>query len=182
MRDLIQKAVAFHGHHCPGLEIGCRAAAIAMRELEFDRAEDEEVVAICETDACGMDAVQALTGCTLGKGNLIFRDWGKQVYIFGRRKDGKAIRIALRYDAWPHREEMSKEERRAIAFERLNSTSDEELFDIRWIEGPLPEKARVFKTVRCAKCGEGVMEPRARLSDGQPMCAECYGPPYTRGW
>jgi formylmethanofuran dehydrogenase subunit E len=53
MRDLVEKAVAFHGHYCPGLEIGYRAAVIAMRELRFDRAEDEEIVAICETDACG---------------------------------------------------------------------------------------------------------------------------------
>jgi len=182
VRDLIQKAVAFHGHHCPGLEIGCRAAAIAMRELEFARAEDEEIVAICETDACGMDAVQALTGCTVGKGNLIFRDWGKMVYIFGRRRDGKGIRIALRYDAWAHGTEMSPEERRAVAFDRLKSASDEELFDIRRVEVPLPEKAGIFKTVRCAECGEGVMEPRAHLRDGQPICPECYGQPYTRGW
>ena len=182
MDDLIKKAVAFHGHHCPGLEIGCRAAAIAMRQLEFARAEDEEIVAICETDACGIDAVQALTGCTLGKGNLIFRDWGKQVYTFGRRQDGKGIRIALRSDAWPHRSDLSPEERRAAAFDRLNSASDEELFDIRRIEAPLPEKARAFKSVRCSQCGEAVMEPRARLRDGQPVCPECYGQPYTRGW
>jgi len=182
MDDLIKKAVAFHGHHCPGLEIGCRAAAIAMRQLEFARAEDEEIVAICETDACGIDAVQALTGCTVGKGNLIFHDWGKQVYTFGRRRDGKGIRIALRYDAWPHCSDLSPEERRAAAFDRLNSASDEELFDIRPIEAPLPEKARIFKIVRCSHCGEGVMEPRAHLRDGQPACPECYGQSYTRGW
>jgi formylmethanofuran dehydrogenase subunit E len=182
MRDLIEKAVAFHGHHCPGLEIGYRAAVIAMRELRIDRAEDEEIVAICETDACGMDAVQALTGCTLGKGNLIFRDWGKQVFTFGRRQDGEAIRVALRYDAWPNRPELSPEERRAAALDRLHSASDEELFDVRSIAISLPEKARIFKSVRCADCGEGVMEPRAHLRDGQPVCPECYGQPYTRGW
>jgi formylmethanofuran dehydrogenase subunit E len=182
MRDLIEKAVAFHGHHCPGLEIGYRAAVIAMRELRFDCAEDEEIVAICETDACGMDAVQALTGCTLGQGNLIFRDWGKQVFTFGRRQDSKAIRVALRYDAWPHRPDLSTEERRAVALDRLHSSSDEELIDIRPIAISLPEKARIFKTARCADCGEGVMEPRARLRDGQPVCPECYGRPYTRGW
>jgi formylmethanofuran dehydrogenase subunit E len=77
---------------------------------------------------------------------------------------------------------MSPEERRSAALDRLHAASDEELFDIRRIEVPLPEKARIFKSVRCGQCGEAVMEPRAHLRDGQPVCPECYGQPYTRGW
>jgi formylmethanofuran dehydrogenase subunit E len=67
----LTQVVAFHGHYCPGVTIGYRAALIALRELGVERAQDEELVALCENDACGVDAVQALTGCTLGKGNLI---------------------------------------------------------------------------------------------------------------
>ena len=63
MKDL-EDAKRFHGHFCPGLMIGYRAAQIALRELHVERAEDEELVAICENDACGVDAVQVLTGCT----------------------------------------------------------------------------------------------------------------------
>ena len=73
--------------------IGYRVAQIALRELHVERAEDEELVAICENDACGVDAVQVLTGCTAGKGNLILRDWGKQVFTFGRRSDGNLLRV-----------------------------------------------------------------------------------------
>lgn len=69
-----ERAVAFHGHSCPGLAIGYRAAKIALRELAAGRAGDEELVAIVETDACGVDTIQVLTGCTLGKGNLLYRD------------------------------------------------------------------------------------------------------------
>ena len=98
MRTL-EEATRFHGHFCPGLMIGFRAAQIALRELGVERAEDEELIAICETDACSVDAVQVLTGCTVGKGNLILRDWGKQVFTFGRRSDGKMLRVALRYRA-----------------------------------------------------------------------------------
>jgi formylmethanofuran dehydrogenase subunit E len=36
--------------------------------------------------------------------------------------------------------------------------------------------------VRCAQCGEGVMEARVHLRDGQPVCPECYGEVYTRRW
>jgi len=57
---------------------------------------------------------------------------------------------------------------------------DEALFDVRWVEAPLPPPARLFRTVQCSCCGEGVMEARARLSEGQPVCPACYGPEYTR--
>ena len=182
MPAALAQVIAFHGHYCPGVTIGYRAALIALRELGVARAQDEELVAICETDACGVDAVQVLTGCTLGKGNLILRDWGKQVFTFGRRSDGKMLRVALRYGLVPETPGQTPEQRRAAMFERLRNGADEELYDIRWIDAPLPEKARMFKSARCAQCGEGVMEARVHLRDGQPVCPECYGETYTRGW
>ena len=45
-------------------------ATAAMNELDSIRAEDEEIVAIVENDACGVDALQCVSGCTFGKGNL----------------------------------------------------------------------------------------------------------------
>jgi formylmethanofuran dehydrogenase subunit E len=66
--------VSFHGLACPGLAIGYRAAVHALETLHAGR--DEELVAIMENDACGMDAIQAVTGCTTDKGNLIMQDPG----------------------------------------------------------------------------------------------------------
>ncbi len=40
---------------------------------------------------CGVDAIQVLTGCTYGKGNLIHRDLGKMAFSFYRRTDGKCF-------------------------------------------------------------------------------------------
>jgi len=178
----LEGVIAFHGHYCPGVTIGYRVALIALRELNVTRAADEELVAICENDACGVDAVQYLTGCTVGKGNLILRDWGKQVFTFGRRSDAKMLRIALRRSAMPSASDLPPDERRKLAFERLEKSSDEELFDVRWIDAPLPSKARIFKSVACAQCGENVSEARARVRDGVFVCPECYGDVYTRGW
>jgi hypothetical protein len=48
-----------------------------------------------ENDSCAVDAVQVMTGCTFGKGNLIFRDYGKQAYTFMSRATGKALEPAL---------------------------------------------------------------------------------------
>ncbi len=45
----VDQAVAFHGHFCPGLAIGIRAAEVALREIGA-HSKDEEVIAIVETD------------------------------------------------------------------------------------------------------------------------------------
>jgi len=179
---LLENAIAFHGHFCPGLLIGFRAALIGLRELGVTRAQDEELVAIAETDACSVDGVQVVTGCTLGKGNLILRDWGKQVFTFGRRSDGRMVRVALRYGATTREEDagLPEEERRLRSRDRLQTLPDEELFDVRWVDVPLPGPARIFKSVQCSQCGEGVMEARAYVRDGQPVCPQCYGEVYTR--
>ena len=170
-----QLAAEFHGHICPGLAIGYRAAEAAVRAMGPGRDTDEEMVAIVENDSCAVDAIQYLTGCTVGKGNLIFRNHGKQVYTIGRRRDGKAVRVALRYGAMPAEGSME---------ERVNSimlAPLEDLFEVREVSMELPKKARIFTTVQCAQCGEGVMEARARLKDGKPVCPECFEE-YSRGW
>ena len=91
-----KKCADFHGHICPGLAIGYRAAMAALDWLEENRAMDEEMVATVETDACGTDAVQVLTGCTLGKGNLILKYYGKHVYTVVSRNSGEGVRVALK--------------------------------------------------------------------------------------
>ena len=92
--DRFAEAVAFHGHICPGLATGYRAAAVALERLRSGRSEDEELVVITETDACGVDAIQVITGCTVGKGNLFFKDHGKHAFTFINRKTGEAVRVA----------------------------------------------------------------------------------------
>ena len=70
-KKLWEKAAAFHGHVCPGLTIGYRAALYAMDLLGLTFSDDEQVVCITENDACGVDAIQAILGCSIGKGNLL---------------------------------------------------------------------------------------------------------------
>jgi formylmethanofuran dehydrogenase subunit E len=53
-------------------------------------------VVVVENDTCAVDALQVVTGCTMGKGNLIFHDYGKQAYIFIERKSGDGVRVSLK--------------------------------------------------------------------------------------
>jgi formylmethanofuran dehydrogenase subunit E len=187
----VQRIVEFHGHMCPGLAMGIQAARIALREIG-PHAKDEEVVCVTETDMCGVDAIQVLTGCTFGKGNLIHRDWGKNAYSFFRRSDGRAIRVVGRPDAWQrdpeHTELMARvrsgaatEEERArfrdLHVERAMRMLDEDpgiMFDIQELVAGPPRKARLHASVPCANCGEAAMETRIRRFDGQELCQPCF--------
>jgi formylmethanofuran dehydrogenase subunit E len=185
---LIQQTINFHGHSCPGLAIGIRAAELAL--TEFDRASDEEMVAVVETDMCGVDAIQFLTGCTFGKGNLIHLDYGKNAFTFYRRSDEKAIRIVLSPDLFREpdseldalREKMSREkltpeeesQMREIRKKMIMEAGLEELFEIKPVQGPIPKQARILQSLTCASCGETTMESRTRQFLGRTLCIPCF--------
>jgi len=176
-----ERAVEFHGHVCPGLAIGFRAAQLGLERLGAGRAVDEEMVAIVENDACGVDAVQVLTGCTFGKGNLIFRDFGKHVYTFAHRSSPRAVRVAVPAGAFHHpgsagRSGADTEARRAEWRERQVQAilaAGEDAFDIREAVLTLPPRAARLPSVTCYRCGESVMETRARVRDGKTVCIPC---------
>jgi len=172
-KDLWERCVAFHGHECPGLAIGFRACEAAKEKLGITFSRDEEVVCVTETDACGVDAIQVITGCTLGKGNLIYRDRGKQAFSFFVRSTGESIRVVLK----PADKEMTREERKIYLLE----TPIDELFEFKKPQFELPEIARIFRSVICEICGESTAEHRVRIMDGKMVCLDCFKD-YTRGW
>ncbi len=186
-----QKCADFHGHICPGLAIGYQAAKAGIAWLAENRAIDEEVVAIVENNACGVDAVQVLTGCTFGKGNFIHKDHGKQVFTFISRKSGKGVRIAMKPGAIEpdarHQELLRKvmdesateEERREFwAIHRQKSQEilekpAEELFTIRAVDTGAPPKATIERSIPCSRCGEPTMASKLVDRDGHKVCRDC---------
>ena len=190
--EMVQKTVAFHGHMCPGLAIGIRAAEVALRDIG-PHAHDEEVVAVVETDMCGVDAIQSLTGCTFGKGNLIHLDYGKNAFTFYRRSDGKGIRLVTRPDAFGEpdpewealRERLGDEgltpeererfwELHATRSQQILDIPLDELFELQEPQRDLPHRARVMDSVACEVCSEQVMETRTRRFEGKTLCIPCF--------
>ena len=163
---LWDKCVAFHGHGCGGLTIGFQAARYTMELLELDFSRDEDVVCISENDACGVDAIQVLLGCSAGKGNLLFHLRGKQAFSVYNRKTGKSVRLVLR----PTPEGLDKEER----FRYLQDTAPSDLFDVKPAVLELPEKARMFQSYPCDGCGEVTAEHLLRLENGKKLCLDCF--------
>jgi formylmethanofuran dehydrogenase subunit E len=171
--DTVDQVVRFHGHLCPGLALGIRAAQVALREIG-PHAEDEEVVAIVETDMCAVDAIQYLVGCTFGKGNLVHKDYGKNAFTFVRRSDGKAIRVMTRSRAWDIAD-------RAARAQAILDAPEGEILIVRETAVRVPAEARVHPSLRCEECAEDVMETRIRRIKGRQLCIPCFER-YERRW
>ena len=161
-----EKCAAFHGHVCGGLTIGYKAAQYAIRLLNLTFSDDEEVVCIAENDACGVDAIQVMLGCSIGKGNLLFHMRGKQAFSVYNRKTGKAVRLVLK----PKPEGMTRQE----SLQYYQSREPEELFDVKPAVITLPEKARLFDSYRCDCCGEVTGANWIRLAGEKKLCLDCY--------
>lgn len=198
MKDKDFKKIAeFHGHVCPGLAYGYRVAKVALRELG-EKARDEEIVSIVENDSCAVDAIQVLIGSTFGKGNLIFKDYGKQVYTFISRKTGKGLRISVDFKGYQETEKDKAIWNRFLSGDRSQKTIKEvrrikdkkietilkspekDLLTIRNVKIKPPEEAKIYTAIRCEECGEKVMEPRAKIKEGKIVCLPCFeNPPST---
>lgn len=190
--DEFKKCVEFHGHVCPGLSIGYRAAKAGMAWLKENRSIDEEIVAIVETDACSADAVQVLTGCTFGKGNFIYRDYGKMAFTLLSRQSGMGVRVALRAGTFAPdethlallRKVMSgladEAERKQFQDLHLRRSCDVlemlegALFVVKPVQMELPAKARIEPSEPCSKCGEPTMRTKLELSDSGGICRGCF--------
>jgi formylmethanofuran dehydrogenase subunit E len=164
-----EDAVRFHGHSCPGLAIGYRMTVAALAALAAARASDEELVAIVENDACGVDAVQVVAGCSFGKGNLVFHDYGKQVYTFFSRATGRGVRVL------GHRRGMPKglEDDREGRIRWILTAPEADVASCCDVTVDEPARARLHPSTPCAECGEAVMETRLRQVGGRLLCIPC---------
>lgn len=191
VRADLERAAAFHGHLCAGVALGVRAAWLALRELGPNEAGNR-LYAVVETAMCAVDGIQVVTGCTYGRGTLIHHDYGKNVFTFARRADGRALRLAMRREGWPRDSEERKAlqqrleaggatpeehgrywvlmEERALA---LMDVPDEQLFEVREVEAPPLAGPRPMGQARCDACGETVLASHLRLVGEHGLCAPC---------
>ncbi len=167
-KELMDKAVEFHGHSCPGLAMGVMASKYVL-ENESDFSVDEELVAIVENDNCSVDGIQALLGTTFGKGNFIFKDLGKNAYTFYNRDSNKAVRLSLKMDVF-NDENLSRDD----LIDKMLSSKVEDLFEIKEADIPTPEYAQRRDSIICYNCGELTMDTRVKEHDGVKLCIPCY--------
>ena len=165
-QELWQKCVAFHGNQCGGLTIGYKAALYAIELLGLTFSEDEQVVCIAENDACGIDAIQVILGCSVGKGNLLFHMTGKQAFSFYNRTRGQAVRLVLR--------DKPAGLAKGGSFAYYQQLAPKDMFTVKEAKLPLPEEARHFISYICDGCGESTGANWIRLDGDKKYCIDCY--------
>ncbi len=146
-----------------------------MQILGVDRSEDEELIAIIENDTCAVDAIQVLTGCTFGKGNLCFRDYGRMVFTFASRTDGRSVRLTYQPTRTPEFDDLPESQRRQRRIDYMIAQDPSQFFKIQEDAlTRLPDAARIRESQRCDYCGELVMVTRLKQCDDRVMCIPCY--------
>ncbi len=190
-KQTIEETIAFHGHNCPGLAIGIRVAEYVKKEFPDTRSAD--LVCVTETDMCGVDAIQYLTGCTYGKGNLIHRDYGKTAFSFYDREKNKGIRLLMRPNSrgenygevaemmakksagfLSEEENLKLTELRSMMETRFMSLPLEDIFSVEELQTRPPRPAQILNSLTCEDCGEQTMESRTRRFGGKTLCIPCY--------
>jgi formylmethanofuran dehydrogenase subunit E len=132
-----------------------------------------------------------MTGCTFGKGNFIFKNYGKQAFSLIDRKRGKALRVCLLpgpLGADPERlslfekvrtEKASPEEKdryQQLQQRRIHNILDaaaESLFKIEEISPDIPPKAMIVESGICDFCGESAKIDLLRKVNNKKACIPC---------
>ena len=177
---LFNKAKAFHGHVCPGIVLGTRLTIAGMRELGMNPLEPQHsLIVYLEIDRCGADAVQAITGCSLGHRSLKHKDFGKFAATFVDLRTKKAVRVAVDEK---NRAEHDKLERPDL-IRVLGSCPEPEILKIEHVAIDVPEDdipGFPHGKAVCSSCGEQVMDNRHIMAGGKPLCKNCGAKSYYR--
>jgi len=183
---LLAEAGRQHGHLCPGQVLGVRMAIAGCDRLGIaDPTSSKRLIVFVETDRCGTDAVQTVTGCTLGKRTLKFIDYGKLAATFVDTTTGRAVRVSALESAREAAQRFAPEEsdRHQAQLRAYKALPDEELFRFEEVHVEISENdlpGRPQSRTICAICQEGVNDGREETVGGSILCRACSGQAYYR--
>lgn len=186
--ELLEISAKIHGHLCAGQVIGVRMALLGLRLIGIDDpkgADRKKLYVIVEIDRCATDAIQSVTGCSLGKRSLRWMDFGIMAATFVNLATGKAARVTAREEA----RELSKKYCPELAdkyqrqLEAYRIMPEEELFTTKEVVVKIPDcdmPGRPLRRVQCADCGDYVQDCRETERDGRTLCRACAGQRYWK--
>lgn len=184
--NLLDESVKIHGHLCPGQVLGVRMSMLGLDLIKIDDPKGKDrkkLMTFVEIDRCGSDAIQTVTGCSLGKRSLKFVDYGKMAVTFLNLETGKAVRIVAteesRFKAKNYFPDI--EDKYKCQLEAYKVMPDDELFEWKEVRVDIPEEdmpGRPLRRIKCHKCGEYVQDKRDVTVNGQLLCKACAGGAY----
>ncbi len=179
--ELLRESVRVHGHLCAGQVLGVRMSMVGLAAIGITdpKGKDrKDFIVYVEIDRCATDAIQSVTGCTLGKRSLKFMDYGKMAATFLNIRSGAAFRVLAkeesRHKARQYFPEI--EDRYGAQLKAYRIMPEGELFEVSRVSVNMrPEEmpGRPLGRVRCAACGEYVQDRREVEKNGRPLCRPC---------
>jgi len=189
--QLLEQSVKIHGHLCPGQVLGVKMSMLGLKGagLQDPKGKDrKKIIVFVEMDRCATDAVQSVTGCSLGHRTMKFMDYGKMAATFLNLETNKAVRVIAREDSREKAKALFPDikDKYQAQLEAYKVMTDEELFDIMEVSirlNPEDRPGRPLTRVKCEMCGEYVQDMRELERDGKVLCRPCAGESYykTRG-
>jgi formylmethanofuran dehydrogenase subunit E len=179
LEQLLNESTAIHGHHCAGQVLGVRMAMLGCREVGIDEPKGcKKLLVYVEMDRCATDAVQAVTGCSLGKRTLKFLDYGKMAATFVNSVTGKAVRVVAKDSArglashyapdGATPREAQKQAYRVMPEDTLLSWRP-----VAFHMAPQEMPGYRGERVQCEECGEGINFHREVELNGRILCVPC---------
>jgi formylmethanofuran dehydrogenase subunit E len=178
--QLLEKSTKIHGHICAGQVIGVRMSMIGLREIGIDdpKAQRKDFYVLVEIDRCATDAIQTVTGCSLGKRSLKWLDYGIMAATFVNLKTSKAVRITALEESRETSKKYCPEigDKYKQQLEAYRIMPEDELFKVQPVSITVPEEdmpGRPIRRVQCERCGDWVQDCREVIQDGKPLCRPC---------
>ncbi len=184
--ELLEISTKIHGHICAGQVIGVRMSMLGLERIGIEDpkgADRKKLYVLVEIDRCATDAIQSVTGCSLGKRSMRWMDFGIMAATFVNLETGKAVRITAREES----RELSKKYYPALAnkyqqqLEAYKIMPEEELFSFQNVKANIPEcdmPGRPMRRVQCDECADYVQDCREVEQDGKTICRACAGQRY----
>jgi formylmethanofuran dehydrogenase subunit E len=179
--SLLRESARIHGHLCPGQVLGVKMAMLGLKEIGISDPKGKDrksIIVFVEMDRCATDAVQSVTGCSLGHRTMKFMDYGKMAATFANLKTGKAVRVIAKEESRQKAKEYFPdiENKYEAQLEAYRIMADNELFDVMEVLvkiNPEDMPGRPLRRVRCDSCGEHVQDRREVKRNGKVLCRSC---------
>ena len=186
--ELLEISTRIHGHICAGQVIGVRMSMLGLERIGIDDPKGRDrkkLYVLVEIDRCATDAIQSVTGCSLGKRSLRWMDFGIMAATFVNLETGRAVRVTAREES----RELSKKycpeigDKYRRQLEAYRIMPEDELFSIQDVRVEIPEcdlPGPPKRRVQCHRCGDWVQDCREVEENGRVLCRACAGQRYYR--
>ncbi|HPJ97613.1 MAG TPA: FmdE family protein [Syntrophales bacterium] len=178
---LLERSVKIHGHLCPGQVLGVKMAMLGMEMVGVGFQKEgraRNLIVYVEMDRCATDAIQSVSGCSLGHRTMKFVDYGKMAATFVNIETGLAVRVIAREDTREKAKELfpDLEDRYEAQIQTYMAMPQKELFDVMRVRVVIPPEdmpGRPLRRIQCARCGEHVQDMRELYREDEVLCKAC---------